>query len=188
MPSIDVHISCTGCTGCTCPSVRCQNRWSISLALWFCPIERGPWLESCWVEADVGSSWTDELSTNLWSNHCTGLAHSSAFGSLSQFAKHLDIEAGVGLSWSVELSSELRSAICPPAFHFPRFVELHCIRRSSDQPFTLFSIFLYQSISELNPSPPREGLQILASSRVGPNQHSHLLPRAQERCALRINF
>ena len=117
MPSNAVHISCTGCT---CPSVRCQNRWSIALALWFCPIERGPWLE-----CDL----------------TTGLAHSSAFVNLSQFAKHLDIEGGVGLSWTVELSSELRSAICPPAFHFPRFVELHCIGRSSDQPFPLFFIF-----------------------------------------------
>ena len=131
MPSNAVHISCTGCT---CPSVRCQNRWSIALALWFCPIERGPWLGSKQVLGRI-----QRLS---WVRSCdltTGLAHTLAFGNLSQFAKHLgDIEAGVGLSWTVELSSELRSAISPPAFHFPRFVELHCIGRSSNQPFPLF--------------------------------------------------
>ena len=154
-----VHISCTGCT---CPSVRCQNSWSIALALWFCPIERGPWLGSKQVLGRI-----QRLS---WVRSCeltTGLAHTLAFVNLSQFAKHLDnIEAGVGLSWTVELSSELRSAICPPAFHFPRFVELHCIRRSSNQPFPLFS-FLFLSNSKLNPSPLEEASKVLLLLELG---------------------
>ena len=160
MPSIDAHISCTGYT---CPSVRCQNRWSIALALWFCPIERGPWLE-----CDL----------------TTGLAHSSAFVNLSQFAKHLDnIEAGVGF----ELNgwTQFRVAICdlPTGFPLPTLCRapLHQkIIRPTLHPFFHFFV----PVSKLNRSPPREGLPSLASSRVGLNQHSYLLPRAQERCGL----
>ena len=86
--------------------------------------------------------------------------------------------------------TQFRVAICdlPTCFPLPTLCRAPLHRKIIRPTLSPFFHFLYQSIGKLNPSPPREGLQSLASSRVGPNQHSYLLPRAQERCVTFKSF